>query len=307
MFTRAGRVMNLRRLQYFVDFATRDSARRAVLDWETVKSHIVALERELGFDLFDRNLRGVKTLTPAGGYYLREAQRIVDAHRHALESAREWDTGVAGRLRLGLCEEAATSRLAATVAAFTTSHGNVALEVKEGSSADLAGAVRARTIDMALTLPDIEEAGLALCPLWQDPWLVALPPGHRLAALEKVGCEDLANESLVLADPLMPLHGHESIRNQFMAAGITPKVGGLAVNRSTMLMLTAVGVGLTFVPRSMVSARLHRLPSMQLIFKPFVGPPMQIIGLVSSHDASRLAVQFLDAAVAAFAKAAESA
>ncbi|MFT3816809.1 MAG: LysR family substrate-binding domain-containing protein [Rubrivivax sp.] len=285
--------MNLRRLQYFVDFARNPGPYADGLDWASVRKHIAVLEKELGFELVHRQGPQARRLTAAGRHYAGHAQRILQTQRQMLALSADRDQGQAGRLRIGLCEEACTLYFARALTRFSERFPGVALDVVESDSTDLARAVRRRDVDIALTLPLSSEEGLAVREAWLDRWTVALPPGHPLQARTLIRCEDLAAEPLVLADPLLPSHGHEYIRDAFRRRRIEVQVGALGINRTTMLVLTVGGMGLTFVPQAMVRVPAQGDGLVPLGFRLLDVPPLRICAVVALHSPPRTALHFV--------------
>lgn len=287
--------MNLRRLQYFVDFARHGGGADAGPDWETLRSHVAALEKELGFELVYKKGPQARRLTAAGQHYVRDAQRILRTHGDLLAQAARRHQGAAGRLRIGLCEEACTLFFARALARFSQRFPEVVLDVVEGDSIDLARAVRRRDVDLALTLPLPAGEGLAVRDAWEDHWSVALAPGHPLEARTLVTCQDLAQEPLVLADPLLPSHGHEYIREAFRQHQIEPNIGALGINRTTMLVLAVAGAGSTFVPQAMVRVPATGSGLVRLEFRPLDVPPLRLCAAVALNSPPGTALQFMQA------------
>lgn len=287
--------MNLRRLQYFVEFARHADLNSALVDWDSMRHHIQVLEKELGFELVHRKGPQARRLTKAGLHYVRDAQRIVQAHRGMLGQADELHRGLTGRLRIGLCEEACTLHFSRALEHFLARFPEVSLDVVEGDSLDLARAVRRRDVDVALTLPLSTEEGLAMHDAWLDGWSVALFPGHPLHAQALIRCDDLVDEPLVLADPLLPSHGHEYIRDAFRHRQIEPRIGALGINRTTMLMLTVARVGLTFVPQAMVRVPAAGDGLVRLDFRPLDVPPLRICAALALSSPPRTALYFVQA------------
>lgn len=287
--------MNLRRLQYFVDFARNPGLHADDLDWASMRTHIVALEKELGFELVHKKGPQARRLTAAGLHYLDNAQRILQAHQRMLALAASRDQGLTGRLRIGLCEEACTLFFARALTRFSERFPRVSLDVVESDSPDLARAVRRRDVDMGLTLPLPPEDGLATREAWLDRWTVVLPPRHPLQDKVLIGCEDLREAPLVLADPLLPSHGHEYIRDAFRRHQVEPRVGALGINRTTMLMLTAAGMGLTFVPQAMVRVPASGDGVIPLGFRLLDVPPLRICAAFVPHSPPRTALHFMQA------------
>nr|WP_279343576.1 LysR substrate-binding domain-containing protein [Variovorax terrae] len=282
----------MRRLQYFVEFAHHGGV-DAGHDWESMRNHVAALEKELGFELVHKKGPQARRLTAAGQHYVRDAQRILRTHQDMLAEAARRNLGVAGRLRIGLCEEACTLYFARALTRFSQRFPEVALDVVEGDSVDLARAVRRRDVDLALTLPLSANEGLAVRDAWLDRWSVALSPGHPLEARTLITCQDLAHEPLVLADPLLPSHGHEYIREAFHHHQIEPCIGALGINRTTMLVLAVAGAGSTFVPQAMVRVPATGSGLVRLEFRPLDVPLLRICVAVALNSPPRTALQFM--------------
>lgn len=246
--------MDLRRLRYFAALAEELNVRRAAqylgISQSALTKQIGALEADLCLDLFVRDRQRLVGLTQAGNQYLGDTRRILAQLEEAERSAREIAGGGTGRLRLGVCEDAATSTLARIIAAYHGRYPAVGLDVYELPS--LARALHENTIDLALVLPPFAaDAGVATAPLWHEDWAVALPCRHALAQREKLACSDLAREPLILLHAEWGSGSHDQICAAFRAAAIAPRIAARALRRSTMLMLASAGMGVAFVPASM--------------------------------------------------------
>lgn len=284
--------MDLKRLQYFATVAEEGSLRRAAhrlnVTQPAVTYQIAALESELGLDLFIRS--GVTiTLTAAGMSYLSDVRRILGEIEVAARSAQKIATGKIGRLRLGLCEEVTTSKLMSAIRSTQEKMPEVAIDYHEMSSTDQLAAHRRNEIDLSISTMMFDDPGFEVEPLWTESWSVVLPPtGHPLEALDVVRCEDLEGVDLVLYRSAGAYGDHSPIRDLFTTAGVRPKIAALADTRSTLLMLTAAGVGITFVPAS-----LAVLGMKTNILRPFEAPKMSVFACFHKNYPSGLALQFL--------------
>ncbi|MFT3975772.1 MAG: LysR family transcriptional regulator [Sphingomonas bacterium] len=284
--------MDLKRLQYFAAVAEEGSLRRAAaklnVTQPAVTYQLAALENELGLDLFIRS--GVTiTLTAAGASYLSDVRRILDEIDVAARSAQKIATGKLGRLRLGLCEEVTTSRLMSVIGITQEKMPEVGIDYREMSSIDQVGALRRNEIDLSISTMMFEDPDFEQEPLWTEGWNVVLPPGgHPLETREIVHCAELAGHNLVLYRNTGAYGDHGPIRELFMNAGIRPKVAALADTRSTLLMLTAAGVGITFVPSS-----LAVLGMKTNVMRPLEAPEMSVHACFHKNYPSGVALQFL--------------
>ena len=99
--------MELRHLRYFVAVGEEEHFGRAALRLRVAQPalsrQIQDLEREIGFELFDRLSRGVK-ISAAGKLFLEEARRILHQVHEATERAQRVARGQSGTLRVGFTE-----------------------------------------------------------------------------------------------------------------------------------------------------------------------------------------------------------
>jgi DNA-binding transcriptional LysR family regulator len=82
--------------------------------------------------------------------------------------------------------------------------------------------------------------------------------------------------------------GRDQIRNEFSAAGIFPQVVAQALHRSTMIMLAASGVAVTFVAAAVAEVAIPGL-----IFRKFQIPRLSIGAAFRANAPPGLAMQFL--------------
>src|SRR3954449_8305414 len=101
--------MELRHLRYFLAIAEERSFTRASerlwVAQPGLSTQIRRLEAELGVKLFERHSRGVD-LTQAGELLLLRARLALAAAEAATDIGRELETGVVGRVRLGIASGA---------------------------------------------------------------------------------------------------------------------------------------------------------------------------------------------------------
>ena len=285
--------MDRRHLQYFFVAAEEMSFRRAAerlkVSQPTITKRIATLEKNLGLDLFVRRENRIVSLTAAGKHYLGDARRLLDEIENATRSARAIAEGKGGRLRLGVCEDAATDRLARAVTDFHARLPDVDVDVLELPPVRLADGVRKSAIDLSLIVPPVDDHLLMLEPLWQDDWMVIVPELHELATKERISVLDLAGVGLILGDPqLVPGAHQQMVEAAFERAKIVPRVNVRAFRRSTMLFLVAAGAGVSFAPASFAGA----LPP-GIVARPFDVEPLTVFAAYRANDPPGLAMQFL--------------
>lgn len=251
--------MELRRLRYFVAAAEELSFRRAAdrinLAQSALSRQIAALEEELGVDLFERRYTGAR-LTEAGRAFLGDATRILADVDRARETVASVASGIGGRVRLAICEDATTPTFATIIAAYRERCPNVALDLFEMPSAMQAPALRRGDIDAGLLLPPVQGAGIQCDELWREDWLVVMQTGHRLERLSFIQIADLAHENFITGHPDFGPGCHHQTQAMFLSAGIAPPIVACAFRRLTMTMLVQSGAGVTLVPGAFAGSAL---------------------------------------------------
>lgn len=174
------------------------ASRRLGLRQSTVSQHVRRLEDATGRQLFTRDTHSVE-LTEDGEAMLGFARSILQAHERA--SAFFAGTRLRGRLRFGLSEDFALTRLPEILQAFRRDHPEVDLELTVELSGTLHERLAAGRLDLVLakrragdthgelvwqdTLTWIGAPRLRLDPDRPVPLIVFPPPGiTRARALE---------------------------------------------------------------------------------------------------------------------------
>ncbi len=228
------------------------AAERLHVAQPAVSQQVRRLEAALGVVLLERDRRGT-ALTDAGRTFLPDARRALAAVDAAEATARRAALGEAGELRVGLAPSAASGPLLEAVAALRALAPDLALEVRELRQAELAEALRSRTLDVALLAllrPLPPDAGVALRVLARDPFVAALPARHPLAGEASLALAALADEPFVaFAREQGPLW-HDTLRAFTLSAGFTPREEHVVRELPTQLALVAAGLGVALVPAS---------------------------------------------------------
>ncbi len=121
------------------------AARRRGVSQSTISQHLTRLERAVGRPLLQRSTKAAE-LTADGTAMVELARDILAAHDRAL-GYFDGDT-LRGRLRFGVSEDLALSRLPDILRAFRASHPLVDLELEVGLSGQLSDKLAAGLLDL---------------------------------------------------------------------------------------------------------------------------------------------------------------
>ncbi|MCR0981623.1 LysR substrate-binding domain-containing protein [Roseomonas populi] len=258
--------MNLRELQYLVALADHRNFRRAaaacLVAQPTLSTQIRKLEEELGVALFERTRRKVM-LTPAGGDAVARARRILSEMEGMREAARRLSRPEEGVARLGVFPTLGPYLLPEVMPKVRARFPHLRLLLTEEKSDALVARLREGKLDAAILALPVHEAGLHCEELFEEPFFLAVPRDHPLAARESLRVEELAQHTLMLLE-----EGH-CLRDQALEvcqlAGAGEGSEFRATSLETLRQMVLAGLGVTLMPALAVkgmaaySDRLHLL------------------------------------------------
>lgn len=241
--------MEIHQLRYFLAVARTANFSRAAeqcrVAQPSLSQQIMKLEDELGERLFERTRRAV-ALTPAGARLQAHAERVLDEVERARENVRDAGAVVHGRVTLGALPTVAPYYLPQRLRDFAAKFPEVEVVVHEDTTEQLARAVLAKEIDLALVSLPVERRGLESLALFDEPLLIALPTGHALAKKRRLALADLEAEPFILMQ-----EGH-CLAGQALSfcrmEGFTPRVSFRSAQIETVRAFVAAGWGVSVVP-----------------------------------------------------------
>ena len=270
--------LSLRQLEYAVAIAdTRGfhrAAERCHVSQPTLSSQVQQLESVLGVRLFERDRRGV-ILTPAGADIVARARRVLVEVGDLLSAATLAGDPLAGTFRVGVIPTLAPYLLPEVIPALHARYERLRLILREERTDGVMSELHEGKLDLGLVALEADLGARDAAVIVKDPFVVAMPPGHRLAEKKQVTLEDLERERVLLLDD-----GH-CFRNQALAlcARAGAKEADLrATSLGTLVQMVSIGGGITLLPKLAVAIENRRG---QLAIRPFVDPaPSRTIALV---------------------------
>jgi LysR family hydrogen peroxide-inducible transcriptional activator len=278
--------MTLRDLEYLVALAeTRHfgrAAERCHVSQPTLSAQVRKLEDTLGVALVERRPRRVG-LTAAGTAVVERARRMLRDADDIRVVARASQDPLAGALKVGLIPTLGPYLLPRVAPRIAKALPKLQLMLHEYKTAPLVERTLAGDLDLAVLALPAETKGLVTRELFAEPFLVAMPERHPLAARKRVRVEDLEHRRLLLLE-----EGH-CLRDQALAvcahAG-TEDQDFRATSLETLRQMVASGQGVTLLPR--LAAEGPFAAAGGLAVRPFVPPsPSRVIGAAWRRSTSR--------------------
>ncbi len=257
--------MNLRDLRYLVAVAEQRHFGRAAalchVSQPTLSAQLKKLEGRLGVTLLERTNKSV-TVTPLGEAVVQRARAALEQADAILEIAQAGRDPMAGPLTLGVIPTLGPYLLPWILAPIVRRFPALELMLREDLTDHLLDQLQAHEIDAALMALPVADPDLAALPLFDEPFWVAFPPGHRFAGRAGVAEKDLLAEDLLLL-----AEGH-CLRDQALSvcglSEVAPagRVGNLqATSLETLRQMVAAGYGCTLLPALALQApRTRRSP-----------------------------------------------
>ncbi len=268
--------MTLTELRYVLAVARQRHFGRAAeachVAQPTLSVAIKKLEDELGVLLFERGGGGEVAVTPAGERVAEQAARIFELVEDIKDLAAGARDDLVGPLRLGAIYTIAPYLLPHLIPALHGLAPQMPLLLEENYTRVLTEKLRRGELDAMIIATPVEESGLLALPLYDEPFLVALPAEHPWRRKRHIATEALERENLLLLGS-----GH-CFRDQVLQAcpALNRSASGLAKtlessSLETIRQMVASGVGMTVLPCT--AARAHSASDALIAMRPFRGMP----------------------------------
>jgi len=279
--------MNLRDLRYLVALAETQhfgqAALRCHVSQPTLSAQLKKLEAYLGAPLIERQPRRI-ALTPLGVQVVARARRLLAEADDIQSLARTHRDPLAGKLGVALIPTVGPYLLPGIAPRLRRRLPKLKLQLFEHQTAPLIEKLRAGEFDVGILALPVEDEGLATRPLYEEPFVVALPEKHRLASHATIRRGDIEGETLLLLED-----GH-CLRDQALEVCSRLQVHEdqdyRATSLETLRQMVASGAGITLLPElSTLGPFSH---TRGLVIRPFARPvPGRTIGAAWRRSTTR--------------------
>ena len=193
--------MTLTELKYIVAVARERHFGRAAdacfVSQPTLSVAIKKLEEELGTQIFERRTSEV-TVTPAGERIVGQAQKVLDEAGRIREIARQGKDPLVGPLRLGVIYTIGPYLLPGLVRQLLKDAPEMPLLLTENFTVKLMELLKNGEIDVAIMALPLPQTGLLLQPVYDEPFIIAIPRHHAWSKRKSIPSEDLKKETMLL-------------------------------------------------------------------------------------------------------------
>jgi LysR family hydrogen peroxide-inducible transcriptional activator len=246
-------------LRYLVALAEHGHFGRAAsacaVTQSTLSAGLIALERQLAARILERSAATKRPVfTPLGLELVARARTALAALEAVSETAAAARDPLSGPLRLGVIPTIGPFLLPRLMPALRQAFPRLRLWLREDLTERLVEGLSGGRLDLLLlALP--AAGAMETLPLAEDPFLLALPRGHRLAAQPVVPVSALAGERVLLLEDGHCLRAHaEAACGLPRGIGAAGEEGFAATSLHTLVQMVAGGLGVTLLPRLAVEA-----------------------------------------------------
>jgi LysR family transcriptional regulator, hydrogen peroxide-inducible genes activator len=252
--------MTLTELKYIVAVARErhfgKAAAACFVSQPTLSVAVKNLEDELELKIFERSSNEV-TVTPLGEQVVRQAQVVIDQAAAIRDIAKRGKDPLAGPLKLGVIYTIGPYLLPALVRQMVQRLPQMPLMLQENFTVRLLEMLKTGEIDCAILAEPFPDQGLASAPLYDEPFMAAVPAHHRLAQQAEVTADELKQETMLLLGAGHCFRDHvlevcpEFAHFSHSTEGMAKSFEGSSLE--TIRHMVAAGMGVTLVPRLSVA------------------------------------------------------
>jgi LysR family hydrogen peroxide-inducible transcriptional activator len=262
----------------------------------TLSMQVQKLEDELGVALFDRLHQPIEP-TEVGRQAVAQAKRTLSEARRFHQVIEAGQSPFQGSLSLGVIPTVAPYVLHRFLGSFIQKFTQLELTVEERTTAECIERIQEHRLDVALLATPLDERGLEILPLYQEPFVAYIPENHRLSTELFITRSELQQ-----SDVLLLQEGHCFRQQTLSLCGANGLKAGARVHVEsgqfeTLVRLSDAGLGITLLP---YLATLDLPSGQKTRIKPIAEPrPVRQISLVFAEGSpKRKAIEALATQIA---------
>jgi LysR family hydrogen peroxide-inducible transcriptional activator len=269
--------LTLKQLRYFEALSRHGHFGRAAdacaISQPALSVQIKELEQSLGTPLFERGPRQVR-LTAFGEDWALRVREILRSVDELGEMARAVQSGLVGRLRIGVIPTIAPYLLPGLIGYLSRAHAELDVHIRETVTPRLIEELANGQIDTAIVALPVLEPGFEEVPLFEESLMLVRP---RKDADRPVPSPEALRQMRLL----MLEEGH-CFRDQALSfcnlQTATPREGLDGSSLSTLVQMVGAGIGVTLIPEMAVPVETRSAP---VVISRFPEPqPKRTVGMI---------------------------
>lgn len=266
--------MELRHLRYFLAVAKYQNFRKAAeslyVSQPPLSRQIKELEEEIGITLFDRKDNHT-VLTPAGAYFQREVERILQDIDSAVLIARSLGAESGRTLRIGCVNTYVGPICLPVIQRYRERYPDFKIEMQVMPSEGLTSSLRSGVLHVCLMRLWQKKSGLVYDSLYRER-LILIFPSSRYDGIDPHECmRRLAAKPFVTISEKTVPGLSRLFASIFMSYDIKPATGLEIYDTPTIISIVAADLGWSIVPELSLHENVTGLGKIVLPFDINVG------------------------------------
>lgn len=250
--------MEIRQIQFFLSIVETGSFSAAAdehyISQSSLSKVIIALEKELGFPVFDRSKRKV-ALTEAGEAFVEHARQLNAAYKTMMSDVERFrstmDTFSIAAIPI-LTQYGITTLLAR----FRELQPNIHFSLEEIDGLNILPALDEHRFDLAFTRHNHIDPEKHTClEICKDKLLVVVSKNNRHASRSSISLKELASDNFIVFDRVTDLY--ELIMDECGKAGFEPTVFYSSHRKVSVFGLVGTNIGLALMPVKIYEYHQH--------------------------------------------------
>ena len=281
-------MISLKQLTYF-DALVRfghfgQAAEHCAVSQPALSMQIRELETALGLTLVERR-RGGLTLTSAGQDVARRAARVLGEVRDLRDYAHGQTERFTGPLGFGVIPSVAPYVLPPLLPTLRERYPRLDIRIRETQTRQLTRELLDGLLDVLLVALPIEHPEIETTPLFDDRFLLALPPTRRIDTRVRATPDILTGDRLLLLE-----EGH-CMRDQALSFCNLRRIEDIdtfgASSLTTLVQMVSNGLGLTLLPE--IAVNVEARPGVVNLMRFTEPQPVRTLGLAWRETSPRKA------------------
>lgn len=243
--------MKIQQLRYIVEIVNQnlnvtEAAGALYTSQPGISKQVRLLEDELGLEIFERNGKHIKSVTPAGKKIIAIARELLVKTQAIKSVADEYTRPNHGALRIATTNTQARYVLPSVIERFTKQYPEVSLHVHQGSPSQIYDALLSGVVDLAITTEAqylFDDVILLPCYQWNRS--VIVKKDHPLADCRQLTMEDIGKYPLVTYT--FGFTGISDLDYAFNRAGILPNIVFTATDADIIKTYVRLGLGVGII------------------------------------------------------------
>jgi DNA-binding transcriptional LysR family regulator len=258
--------MEMQQVRYFVTLTQVLNFTRAAelcnVSQPALTRAIQQLEHELGGPLFHRE-RGNTHLSELGRMMLPYLTNIHEQSKAAREHARAASRLEKSTLKIGAMCTIGPQLVAELIIRFRTAHPDVELVLVDGGAPRMIEQLEAGELEIAVVgIPEELPETLHQLPIFEEPFVIVLPPNHRLVGHNPVRAAELHEEPYVSRTNC---EVYTAVKTDLNSRGIFMRKVFSSTRDDWVQGMIKAGLGLGFFPE-------YAVTDPDLVVRPLVDP-----------------------------------